>query len=236
MSNGEEGFASTNDTNTVFSGNEVGRNNTSHQDWNNEAGGGKFYKSIGLTVTRNWAHDNDGPGLWCDTNCYNVLFENNKLTNNTAAGIDYEISYDAIIRNNTFSGNATYHSSSPWYGSGAILVETSQNVQVYGNTSTGDGNGIVLLEESRGSGNRGLYEVANVRVHDNTVVSPIKQAAGLYNETADTSYWSGKGNSFVHNAYRAPSGCACFSWNDSNLKWTSWRSAGQDTTGTYTAT
>jgi parallel beta-helix repeat protein len=234
--NGEEGFSAANDTGSTFSGNEIGWNNTSHQDWKDEAGGGKFYKSTNLTVTDNYSHNNDGPGLWCDTNCYNVLFENNTLTNNNAAGIDYEISYNAVIRNNTFSGNGTYHSSSAWYGSAAILVESSQNVQVYGNTSTRDGNGIVLLEETRGTGNRGLYEVSDVSVHDNSVLSPTQQAGGLWNETSDTSYWTSKNNSFAHNHYQAPSGASCFAWNGGNLNWSGWRSAGQDSTGSFSAT
>jgi len=233
--NGEEGFASTSDSGTVFSGNEVAWNNTSHQDWNDEAGGGKFYKSTNLTVSNNYSHDNDGPGLWCDTNCYHVLFEGNRLVNNKAAGIDYEISYDAVIRNNVLSGNGSYHSSSVYYGAAGILIETSQNVQVYGNTSTRDGNGIVLLEESRGSGNRGTYEIKNDSVHDNKISSPVKQAAGLWNELSDNSYWSSKGNSFTHNAYRASAGCSCFSWNGGSLNWSGWRSAGQDRTGSYSA-
>jgi parallel beta-helix repeat protein len=236
MYNGEEGFASYKDVGTLFSGNEVAYNNTSHQDWKDEAGGGKFFKSTDLTVTNNYSHGNDGPGLWCDTDCYHVVFDGNRLVNNTAAGIDYEISYDAVIRNNTLSGNGTYHSSSAWYGSAGILVETSQNVQVYGNSSSSDGNGIVLLEESRGSGNRGTYMVQHVSVHDNEVRSPIKQAAGLFNELSDTSYWSSKGNSFTHNSYWAPSGGLAFSWDGQNLTWSGWRSAGQDSTGQYSAT
>ena len=236
MSNGEEGFSAANDTGSVFSGNEVGYNNTSHQDWKDEAGGGKFFKSTDLTVTSNYSHNNDGPGLWCDTDCYQVVFEGNHLVNNNAAGIDYEISYAAIIRNNVLSGNGTDHSSSPWYGSAGILIETSQSVQVYGNTSTGDGNGIVLLEESRGTGNRGTYMVQNVSVHDNAVRHAVKQAAGLWNELSDTSYWSSKGNSFASNDYSAPSGSAAFTWNGSNLTWSGWQSAGQDRSGSYSTT
>jgi parallel beta-helix repeat protein len=234
--NGEEGFAGGSDVGTVFSDNEVGWNNTSHQNWNDEAGGGKFYKSTDLTVSNNYSHNNDGPGLWCDTNCYHVVFDGNRLVNNIGPGIHYEISYDAVIRNNTLSGNGTYNNSSPWYGSAGILVATSQNVQVYGNSSSRDGNGIVLLEQSRGSGNRGTYMVQNVSVHDNDVRNSIKQLVGLFNELSDTSYWSSKGNSFAHNAYTAPSGSLAFSWNGSNLTWSGWRSAGQDSTGSYSAT
>ena len=231
LRNGEEGFASTSDSYTIFSGNNVGWNNTSHQDWNDEAGGGKFFKSTNLTVSSNYVHANDGPGLWCDTNCYQATFDSNYLTDNTAAGIDYEISYDATIRNNTFSGNATYQSSSVFYGSAAILIETSRNVQIYGNTSTSDGNGIGLLEESRGSGDRGTYQVANVASHDNTVNSPIEEFAGLWNELSDPSYWTSKGNSFVHDTYTGP---GTWTWNGQSLNWDGWQGAGQDNTGTYT--
>lgn len=229
MDNGEEGFSASDDTNTLFQGNEVGNNNTSHQDWNFEAGGGKFFKSRNLTVRGNYVHDNDGPGLWCDTNCTNVLIENNAVRNNAGPGIDYEISTSpATIRNNTLSGNATDHSSSPYWVGGGIWIDNSQGVQVYGNVSTGDGNGIILLAEGRGS-----YTLSNNYVHDNLVKNPKNYASGLFNDTSDTSYWSSRGNRFQHDGYQAAAGARCFSWSGSSLSWSGWQGAHQDTTGSY---
>ena len=49
-------------------------------DW--EAGGVKIALSDGVAFRGNHVHDNDGPGLWCDIDCRNVVYENNLVENN----------------------------------------------------------------------------------------------------------------------------------------------------------
>ncbi len=61
----------------------------------------KFAYSDTLTVSNNYSHDNDGPGMWTDISSIRTLYEKNIVMNNARAGIFHETSYDAVIRNNT---------------------------------------------------------------------------------------------------------------------------------------
>src|SRR5208337_1042989 len=102
-------------------------------------------------------HDNQGAGLWTDGNNEGTLYENNTVVNNLGSGIGHEISYRAIIRNNTVKGNGGMSTTSLWLGA-QIQVLNSSNVEVYGNTvevPPAGGNGIGLMNQTRGSGTLG---------------------------------------------------------------------------------
>jgi len=96
-------------TGLVVEGNEIVGNNTG--DWERRrsgcgcTGGIKFWAVDGADVRGNWVHDNRGTGLWADTNNNDFLIENNVLEVNDGAALIYEISYNAIIRNNTIRRN-----------------------------------------------------------------------------------------------------------------------------------
>ena len=111
-----------------------------------EAGELKFAQTNNLVVQGNYVHDNNGPGLWGDIDSINTLYEDNVVVHNTISGISYEISYNAIIRNNTLIDNG-YGDTRGWGWGAEINLQNSQNVQVYGNQvdMTGGGNGIVLI-------------------------------------------------------------------------------------------
>ena len=92
--------------NVLVENNEIARNGF----WSGidpfwEGGGTKFAETTNLIVRGNYSHDNNGFGLWTDINNYNTLYENNLVVNNSGGGINHEISYDAVIRNNTLIGN-----------------------------------------------------------------------------------------------------------------------------------
>ena len=70
-----------------------------------EGGGTKFAHTKNLIVRRNHAHDNTGFGLWTDIDNVGTLYENNLVVGNSGGSITHEISYDAVIRNNTLAGN-----------------------------------------------------------------------------------------------------------------------------------
>lgn len=96
-------------TGLVVEGNEIVGNNTG--DWERRkpgcgcTGGIKFWDVNGADVRGNWVHDNRGTGLWADTNNNDFLIENNVIEANDGAALIYEISYNAIIRNNTIRRN-----------------------------------------------------------------------------------------------------------------------------------
>ncbi|MFI1562267.1 right-handed parallel beta-helix repeat-containing protein [Streptomyces sp. NPDC020490] len=93
----------------VVEGNEIVGNNT--DDWERRrkgcgcTGGIKFWAVNGADVRGNWVHDNHGTGLWADTNNNDFLIEDNVLEANDGAALIYEISYNAVIRNNTIRRN-----------------------------------------------------------------------------------------------------------------------------------
>src|ERR1035441_2262265 len=85
-------------------------------------------------------------------------------------GIQHEVSFNAIIRNNSVMGNG--NSPSVWLWNAQIDVQNSSNVEVYGNTvqvASGGGNGIALINQNRGRGPLGPWVAANNYVHDNTI-------------------------------------------------------------------
>ena len=65
-------------------------------------GGGKFWESSEVMVTDNYVHDNNGAGLWMDTKNVGFLIRGNYISDNSAPGVVYEISYNAAIIGNTF--------------------------------------------------------------------------------------------------------------------------------------
>ena len=67
-------------------------------DW--ERGGTKFAKTSNVQIIGNYVHHNVGPGLWADQSARDMLFAENTVIGNSKAGIYYEISYDAVIRDN----------------------------------------------------------------------------------------------------------------------------------------
>ena len=92
--------------------NEVARNNTGNDcggGCGGDAGGSKIVGSAagttGLVWRNNNVHDNTGHGIWSDGNVRGALYEGNIVSNNSGSGIFHEISWDAIIRNNTLTNN-----------------------------------------------------------------------------------------------------------------------------------
>ncbi|HEY6793313.1 MAG TPA: right-handed parallel beta-helix repeat-containing protein [Kineosporiaceae bacterium] len=69
-------------------------------------GGMKFWDVDGADVVGNWIHDNHGPGIWADTNNNDFLIEHNLIEGNDGPAVFYEISYNAVIRDNVIRRNA----------------------------------------------------------------------------------------------------------------------------------
>jgi hypothetical protein len=96
-------------TGLVIEDNEIVGNNTG--DWERRregcgcTGGVKFWDVNGADVRGNWVHDNRGTGLWADTNNNDFVIEKNVIEANDGAALIYEISYNAVIRDNTIRRN-----------------------------------------------------------------------------------------------------------------------------------
>jgi parallel beta-helix repeat protein len=100
-----------------------------------------------VTVRNAYVHGNDCRGLWADINAHDALIEHNLVEDNRAEGILYEISQDAVIRNNRVYRNGLR--ASGWYWDGGIVVASSFNVEIYGNRLSSNYNGITGTQQDR---------------------------------------------------------------------------------------
>jgi parallel beta-helix repeat protein len=218
----------------LVEGNEIAFNN--HEkvyDYTWEAGGAKFVRTRWLTLRNNYVHDNWGPGLWIDIDCWTTLIENNRVENNAAVGIFVEISYKTVVRNNTAKANGF---NETWVDGAGIEVNSSPDVEVYGNTVTGNRNGIMALEGNRGTGAYGPYIVQNLHVHDNTVDVAASGVSGfaIYGTGTTTDVFSSaRNNRFTHNIYWLGSNTRPFNWQAGKITDVEWRGLGMDVTGTF---
>ena len=216
-------------TGVLVQGNEVDHNNTVGFDLSWEAGGTKFVKTKNLIVRDNFVHHNDGPGLWTDIDNINTLYEDNRVEDN-AMGIFHEISYGAVIRRNVVQRNG--YDGLGWLWGAGITVAASPNVEVYDNTVVDNWHGIAALQQARGSGAYGRYEVENLWVHDNTV-RMNRGMTGLAQDIGDTSYFTTRNNRFTNNSYSLGANPAPFAWMNQPMSAASWQSYGHDLTGLF---
>lgn len=95
-------------SNLLVEGNEITGNATDGEPYPGCGctGGIKFWEVQGATVRNNWVHHNLGVGLWADTNNNDFLIEHNVIEGNTSHAIEWEISYNAVIRNNVIRNNS----------------------------------------------------------------------------------------------------------------------------------
>ena len=229
--NWQIGIAGVGDS-TLVEGNEIAYNNyLKGVSYGWEAGGTKFVKTRGLVVRNNYVHHNWGPGLWTDIDNINTLVESNRVIGNADQGIFHEISYAAVIRNNTVQGNGFDRSS--WLWGAGIMVAASPNVEVYGNTVSGNFNGIAAVQQNRGSGAYGTHLVKNLYVHDNTVDVTKGGRSGVAQDIGDTNVFSSWNNRFVHNTYLLGTNTKPFEWMNGQRTEVQWKGYGQDLSGTF---
>jgi parallel beta-helix repeat protein len=100
------------------------------KDWG--SGGVKLVPRAQLTISGHRSAYNDGPGIWFDIYCSDVIIENCVVHDNSDSGIFYEISDRGIIRNNISYNNR---------GRGIYISNSSKSLVahnlVYGNGMSG---------------------------------------------------------------------------------------------------
>jgi parallel beta-helix repeat protein len=219
-------------TGLVVEGNEIAFNNVAGYNWGWEGGASKWNHTDGLVVRDNYVHDNYGIGLWTDGANINTLYEGNRVEDNAGMGINHELSYAATIRDNVVRGNGFDHPVQGAAWGAGIFVDQSRDVEVSGNVVEGNAAGITAVQEPASDlCGYGVAEIANLYVHDNTVVQTGGIAAGLQLVgTGDTAYFRSKGNRWQGNVYRAEGGEEPrFHWMQGAIDQVAWRAAGQDT-------
>lgn len=221
----------------IIEQNRIWANNTRNfsPDW--EAGGVKLAVSEGVVLRGNHVYDNRGPGLWCDIECRNVLYEENVSERNSGPGIFHEISFSAVIRNNVVRHNGT--GKSAWFWGNNIQIAASQDVEVYANKLTaGAGKcGIVLVDQGRPMKSGAEYKTRNNDIHDNDTTFEGSACAGAASDVGpeDENFFiiEDGNNLFDHNIYRVPRGNAPlrFAWGHAVFGWDELRRAGLEQNG-----
>lgn len=106
---GFDAFSLAGPANLILDHNEIVGNDTynweSHDPGCGCSGGGKFWIVDGAVITDNWVHGNRSVGLWADTDNRGFEIKGNYIADNYADGLIYEISYNALIEDNTFVRN-----------------------------------------------------------------------------------------------------------------------------------
>jgi hypothetical protein len=220
--------------------NQIWTNNIRGFSYGWEAGGVKIALGDGVVFRSNHIHDNIGPGLWCDINCRNVLYEGNLVERNHGAGIFHEISFNAVIRNNVVRHNGI--DDKGWFWGVNILVAASESVDVFGNilTVSDGGCGIILADQSRpfeGGERPGKYKTRNNMVRDNEMTFEgagcVGGASDVKPDDENYSIIEGGNNRFDRNLYRVPrmNGVLRFVWGHSTFDWDGFRATGMEPNG-----
>jgi hypothetical protein len=235
--NGEIGVEG-NGENIVIEGNRIWSNNIYGFDPTWQAGGAKIAESNGVTFRSNHVFDNNGPGLWCDIECRNVVYEENLVENNEQAGIFHEISFNAVIRRNVVRHNGRGRS---WFWDAGILVAASQDVEVTGNNVTVESGacGIMLIDQGRRGDQGTIYKTRNNIVHDNEMTFEGAPCAGGASDTkpGDENFAiiENGNNRYDANTYRVrgTSDLARFVWGHNVTDWEGFRRNGLEQSGRF---
>ena len=234
--NGQTGIVGTKN-NIRIQGNDIWANNIYGYDYGWEAGGIKIARSQFVTFHANHVYDNVGPGIWCDIDCRDVVYTENSVENNHDAGIFFEISYGATIRNNTLRRNGIGRRD--WFWGADIQIAGSEDVLIENNHLTvGEGGcGIMLIDQGRQNEKGGTYKTQNVRAYRNQMTFDGPPCAGGVTDAdpGDSNYRiiSSGGNEFDNNVYYVSlnSGPSRFIWGHRTKSWSAFQGAGQERRG-----
>ena len=211
--------------------NEIAYNGWAGYDPEWEAGGIKAWMTVSAVISGNHVHHNQGPGVWSDGGCDRTEYTHNVITDNWMAGIQHEISYDALIAHNEILRNGSVHKG--WAWEAGIQIQSSggnELIEVRRNVVADNTHGIVVLDSSdrrlEDPHPAGPHIVQNVLVHDNVVVMGPGQWTGVVHD------WGGhgvfrRGLRFRGNTYHVDSReQRSFAWEDELLTWDEWRAPG----------
>ena len=91
-------------------------------------------------IRRHTSRNNNGPGIWIDTDCHRNRIENSYFDNNVYAGILLEACSDSnVVVNNVVTRSRVWPGHTRETG-GGIMLSTAQGVQIYNNTLWGNDN------------------------------------------------------------------------------------------------
>jgi Right handed beta helix region len=194
-------------------------------------GGGKFWEVTGAVVSDNWVHGNHSVGLWADSDNRGFAFTGNYIASNYGSGLIYEISYNALIKDNTFLRNGLGAGpKNPGFPTGAIYVSESGSdsrvpgkygttFAITGNTFTDNWGGVILWENSNrfcaspANTSSGICTLVNKAVTLKTCTAARISHAPYYSDCR----WKTQNVAIDHNVFNfdpAKMGSACTAEKD----------------------
>ncbi|MEZ4698725.1 MAG: right-handed parallel beta-helix repeat-containing protein [Rhodothermales bacterium] len=132
-----------------------------------ESGGGKWLYTTNSTFRYLTFSDNEGPGLWLDTENYNNVIEQSVFDNNYGVNLFLELlTNNTIVRNNVMT-RARFARPS-FYGYGLLVHAANSNVIIHNTMMANEGGGMRIRADYRAkaTGNRyynNLF-VANTKI------------------------------------------------------------------------
>lgn len=237
--NGQIG-ATADGSNILLDANEIWANNIYGFDSEWDAGGVKITESSDIVLRNNHVHHNNGPGLWCDERCINVLFEDNIVEYNQSAGIFFELSSKAVIRRNTLRQNNQAGYGGIW--GAEIQIAASEGADIHDNTLIvrDSGRAIMLIDQNRWKVGGGFYKTRGNRVHHNDIRFLGRGTVGGVSvsdsEAENFGIIEKGGNAFDHNSYRFRGPRPpIFLWDTLRLDFPGFRKQGQERHGSLIA-
>jgi parallel beta-helix repeat protein len=193
---------------------------------NSDSGGSKFVRTTRLALVRGNFHHNNCVGIWLDINNVNPVVQSTESSDNVGNGLICEISYGCLFADNRVFRNT----------GGGIIVRSSSDVEIRGNTlagnSVGSSVGDLMLYGSTRTDHMdaGLppHLTRGNFVHHNTVQGSRFGVIST-NDPNPAALFDPTSNRFVGNDYDAPN-CTrggYWRWNGSK-KWLQWRAVPQD--------
>jgi hypothetical protein len=248
--NGHVGVNAGGGANILIESNEISYNNYTRVDPGWGGAGTKFYLSDNLQVIGNYVHHNLGHGLWTDIDNTNTLYEGNWVWWNEHNGIEHEVSYNVIIRDNDVRYNGI--NNDVWLFGSQILIYNSSDGEIYNNTiiiSSQDypGNGISIIHDDRPDPPYGPFYAQNNYFHHNEITYlGLYGGSGIVDDSNDgdsdgdgASDWgcsSEANNLFDYNSYHhngIPEKFQfCETGGQEYFTWDEFRAFGQEPNGT----
>ncbi|MEZ4701493.1 MAG: right-handed parallel beta-helix repeat-containing protein [Rhodothermales bacterium] len=168
-----------------------------------ESGGGKWLFTTNSTFRHLDFSDNEGPGLWLDTQNADNVIELSRFDNNYGVNLFIELlSNRTVIRNNVMT-RARYARPS-FFGYGLLIHAANDNAVLFNTFMANEGGGMRIRADSRAkaTGNRyynNLF-IANTRIlkgdHKSSELSFEE-----HNNAADAQTNKGDGNVFWYRSY-----------------------------------
>ena len=167
--NGRSGLSVRYTDGGLVENNEISYNNyRAGVDWGTEAGGGKMWDNDRSGYSRQLVPSQ--PRTWIVDR---PRQHRNRLREQPHRGQlrQRDLPRDQLRRHHQeqrYPSQRFEHDA--WLWGGGIMIASSQNVEIYGNTLEDNYNGIAMTRQNRGTGEYGLWTLANNYVHDNTVI------------------------------------------------------------------